>query len=122
MSTVLETSLLRREFGGLTAVNDVTMSVEEGEIYGIVGPNGVGKTTLFNLIAGTVRPTSGQLTLFGERADRLPSYRRSWLGLGRTFQAAQLFSTHTVAQSLRTARGSARRGVRGWLSSHDTEE
>jgi branched-chain amino acid transport system ATP-binding protein len=122
MSTVLETRHLRREFGGLTAVSDVTMSVDEGEIYGIVGPNGAGKTTLFNLVAGTIRPTSGQLTLFGTRADRLPMHRRSWLGLGRTFQAAQLFGTHTVAQGLRTARGSARRGMGGWLAPRDTDE
>jgi branched-chain amino acid transport system ATP-binding protein len=118
MSVLLETKHLRREFGGLVAVKDVTMSVEEGMIFGIVGPNGAGKTTLFNLIAGTIRPTSGQLVLFGERAERLPTHRRSWLGLGRTFQSAQLFSTHTVAASLWSVRGAAKRGPSGWLGTH----
>jgi branched-chain amino acid transport system ATP-binding protein len=119
VSTLLQTRHLRREFGGLVAVKDVTMSVDEGMIFGIVGPNGAGKTTLFNLIAGTIRPTSGQLLLFGQQAERLTTHRRSWLGLGRTFQSAQLFSTHTVAASLRSVRGAAKRGPAGWLGMHD---
>lgn len=115
MTAIVEARELARRFGGLVAVKDVTMDVNEGEIFGIVGPNGAGKTTLFNLIAGTIRPSAGTLTLFGANADRLPAHKRNWMGLGRTFQTPQLFEGQTVRGNLETVRGAAERGLRGWL-------
>jgi branched-chain amino acid transport system ATP-binding protein len=93
------------------------MDVARGEIFGIIGPNGAGKSTLFNVIAGVVPPTSGAVMFEGRRVDRLRPHQRSWLGLGRTFQAAQAFATHTVCESLLSARTSRHRGVSGWLRS-----
>ncbi|MEU1592873.1 ABC transporter ATP-binding protein [Streptomyces sp. NPDC005708] len=114
---VLRTDGLSRHFGGLVALDAVSLEVDRGEIYGVIGPNGAGKSTLFNAIAGVVTPSSGTVTFEGRRIDRLPPHRRSWLGLGRTFQASQSFPTHTVMESLLSARSSLHRGVRGWLRS-----
>jgi branched-chain amino acid transport system ATP-binding protein len=97
---LLETRRLTRRFGGLTAVDDVTLSVPVGEIRGIIGPNGAGKTTLFNLIAGQLRATAGQI-LFqggdftGQRADR-----RAAAGVRRTFQNVRLFRDMTVLENV----------------------
>jgi len=116
MTAILSVQSLTKKFGGLVAVNDITLSIQEGEIYGIVGPNGAGKTTLFNLIAGNIKPSGGTIEAFGLRVDRLLAHKRSWLGLGRTFHSAQLFHTHTVTASLLSARTAGRRGVKGWLA------
>ena len=114
---VLSSTGLTRTFGGLVAVDDVTFEVRRGEIFGVIGPNGAGKSTLFNAIAGVVPPSAGQVSMNGRRIDRLPTHKRSWLGLGRTFQAAQSFPTQTVMESLLSARTARRRGISGWLRS-----
>lgn len=89
-----------RRFGALQALRDVTMEVAVGERRAILGPNGAGKTTLFNIVAGDYLPTSGTVVLFGTDVTRLPPYRRTRLGLSRTYQTSQLFMGLTVAQSL----------------------
>jgi ABC-type branched-subunit amino acid transport system ATPase component len=114
---VLSTDQIGRSFGGLTAVDQISFDVKENEVFGIVGPNGAGKSTLFNLIAGVLPPSSGRITAFGRRIDRLSAHRRCWLGIARTFQAAQLFATHTVEQSLLSAASAQHRGLCGWLRS-----
>ncbi len=106
-----------RRFGGLKAVDSVSMTVSEGEIFGIIGPNGAGKTTLFNLISGNVSTMSGAIELYGRRIERMPVHRRARLGLGRTFQTSQLFAGVTVHENLEIAEVSSRRGVGGWLGS-----
>lgn len=87
-------------FGGLTAVNDVSLKIEGQQIVGLVGPNGAGKTTLFNVISGLVRPTSGQVLFNGEDIVRQPLYRRARIGLGRTFQIPQPMHELTVRENL----------------------
>ena len=86
-------------FGGLTAVNRVSLSVEEGAIIGLIGPNGAGKTTLFNALTGHVR-SAGEVSLFGQRVTNLPAYARTRLGMGRTFQVERPFEGLTVLENV----------------------
>jgi branched-chain amino acid transport system ATP-binding protein len=87
-------------FGGLTAVNDVTLSVGTGDVVGLVGANGAGKTTLFNAISGLVRPTGGKILFDGRDVLRAPMYQRARIGIGRSFQIPQPMHELTVRQNL----------------------
>lgn len=89
-TTVLEIDGLRRAFGGLVAVNDLGFSVGQGEIMGLLGPNGSGKTTALNLISGVLRPDAGTIRLMGQNIAGLASYRIARLGLARTFQLVRV--------------------------------
>lgn len=90
-------------FGGLTAVNDVTLSVATGDVVGLVGANGAGKTTLFNAISGLVRPTTGRIVFNGTDVLKAPMYQRARMGIGRTFQIPQPMHELTVRQNLEVA-------------------
>lgn len=96
----LELTDLGVSFGGIHAVQDVTLTVEQGERRAILGPNGAGKSSLFNLIAGEYRPTSGTVTLFGDNVTRKPIHQRSRMGLGRTYQTSALFPNLTILEHL----------------------
>ena len=98
---ILEVSHLTKTFGGLTAVNDVTFSIEAGEISAIIGPNGAGKTTLFNLISGFLEPTAGSVTFNGEAITGVPVAAVAARGLVRTFQLVQLFPDLTALGNVR---------------------
>src|SRR5881409_1930119 len=100
---MLELDAIGVAFGGLRALEDVSLSVAAGEILGLVGPNGAGKTTLFNVISGTVKPTRGSARFAGEDMRGVPSYRRARTGLGRTFQIPQPMHELTVRENLRVA-------------------
>jgi branched-chain amino acid transport system ATP-binding protein len=89
-----------KSFGGIQAVDGATMSVAVGERRALIGPNGAGKTTLFNLIAGALTVDRGSIQLFGEGVTKWPMRRRAQLGLGRTYQASQLFLQLTVEANL----------------------
>ncbi len=106
---LLEVTGLTRRFGGLTAVSDVSFSVVKGEIFGIIGPNGAGKTTLFNVIAGHFLPSAGTVAFDGEAISGQSSDAIGRRGIGRTFQAVQVFAQETVAENLRRADVLARR-------------
>src|SRR3954452_6231222 len=90
-SPLLEVKGLLKRFGGVRAVNDLSFTVEGGSITALIGPNGSGKTTAFNLIGGTMSADGGEIWLDGRRIDRLRPWRRAYLGLGRTFQITRLF-------------------------------
>jgi branched-chain amino acid transport system ATP-binding protein len=90
-------------FGGLKAVDAVSITVRRGERRAIIGPNGAGKTTLFNAIAGTFPPTSGRIVFNGRDVTRLPAHRRAHRGMSRTFQITNLFPTLTVAENMQLA-------------------
>jgi ABC-type branched-subunit amino acid transport system ATPase component/ABC-type branched-subunit amino acid transport system permease subunit len=100
---VLEARDVRVEFDGLVAVDRASLRLDEGQIVGLIGPNGAGKTTLFNAISGLVRPTSGTVHLFGDDVTSLEVHERARLGLGRTFQAIQLFPQLSVYENLLVA-------------------
>ena len=90
-------------FGGVRALDDVSMHVERGEIVGLIGPNGAGKTTLLNVISGARPPQGGSVRVFGEQVADLPAEYRSVFGLARSFQDARLFPGLTVAETVQVA-------------------
>jgi branched-chain amino acid transport system ATP-binding protein len=98
--TVLETSNLTMQFGGLTAVNRFDMEVMEGEILGLIGPNGAGKTTIFNVISGVYRPTEGQIFFEGEDITGYKPHQTVKRGISRTFQQTTLFNNFTVLDNI----------------------
>jgi branched-chain amino acid transport system ATP-binding protein len=98
--SALEVSRLTHDFGGLRALDDVSLAAHPGERLVILGPNGAGKTTLFNAITGLLRPASGRIRLHGEEVTRLAPHARAQRGLGRTFQITTLFSGLTVLESV----------------------
>ena len=100
---ILRTDKATIKFGGLTAVNELTMEVSPGEIYGLIGPNGAGKTTIFNLLTGVYEPTSGDITIGGTRVNGLKPYQISRLGVSRTFQNIRLFPSMSVLENVVTA-------------------
>jgi branched-chain amino acid transport system permease protein len=98
--TVLEIRDLVKTFGGVTAVDGVSLSIRRGSITGLIGPNGSGKTTVFNCMTGTFRPTSGQVLLNGRDITSEKVWTRAHDGLGRTFQITRLFKSMTVLDNL----------------------
>ena len=104
MGITLKTENLSRHFGGVRALNGVTVSVEERTVRGIIGPNGAGKTTLFNLITGRIPATSGQVIFQGEDITKLSVHDRVRLGVSRTFQINSLFSGSSAFENVRIAR------------------
>jgi branched-chain amino acid transport system ATP-binding protein len=98
--SALEVSRLTHDFGGLRALDGVSLEVQPGERLVILGPNGAGKTTLFNSITGLLRPASGRIRLHGEDVTRLAPHARAQRGLGRTFQITTLFAGLTVLESV----------------------
>jgi len=100
---VLETKELTKQFGGLTAVNAVSMHINEGDIVGLIGPNGAGKTTLVNAIAGLNPPTSGQVFMFGENTTGKTPEKMCRRRLSRTFQIPVPFPKMTVLENVMTA-------------------
>ena len=99
-TVVLEVDSIRKEFGGLVAVNDISFRLKAGEIMGLIGPNGAGKSTTFNLITGVLKATSGRVRFLNERLDLLPAREISRLGVGRTFQHVQLLGNMTVLENV----------------------
>ena len=101
MSTpVLETRNLTRRFGGLTAVDNLSLALPSGQLHAIIGPNGAGKTTLFNLISGMLRPHAGQVFFRGRDITGLASHEISRLGIKRTLQVKSVFAQLSVADNL----------------------
>jgi branched-chain amino acid transport system ATP-binding protein len=90
---------LSKEFGGLRALDSVSLTVAPGERRAIIGPNGAGKTTLFSLISGEARPTGGRIALFGRDVTRYAPHRRAGLGLARTYQITNLFPRLTALEN-----------------------
>lgn len=99
-SPILQLDKVSRHFGGLKAVDDVSLSVQTGSIHALIGPNGAGKSTLFNLITG-VNPVSGGRILFqGQAVEHLPAHRRTQAGMARSFQNLQLFGDMSVLENV----------------------
>lgn len=97
---LLDVKKLTKNFGGLTAVGDVTMHLNEGELVGLIGPNGAGKTTLFNLLTGVYEPSEGTVSLDGTILNGMKPYKVASLGLSRTFQNIRLFKEMTVLDNV----------------------
>lgn len=102
-SPMLEIHNLTVRFGGLTAINELNLQITEGEIFALVGPNGAGKTTVLNCISGLIKPAAGSIQFAGQELLSLAAHKRAELGIGRTFQQLQLFSSMTVLDNLLAA-------------------
>mgnify|MGYP003694046755 CR=1 FL=1 len=100
MAPILEIDGLTKRFGGVAAVNRVSLSLEPGRIYGLIGPNGSGKTTLFNCITGVETRDEGAIRFRGQRIDGLAPHRIFHLGMGRTFQIIRVFPELTALENL----------------------
>ena len=105
---ILAISGLTKHFGGIRAVDGVDLSIAEGELAGLIGPNGSGKTTVFNLVTGIYHPDGGSVTLDGKSLVGLPPHRINRLGIARTFQNIRLFRNLTVLDNVRIAHHSHR--------------
>ncbi len=92
-----------KRFGGLAAVDNVSFEVEKGDIFGLIGPNGSGKTTIFNLISGFIKPDSGSINFKGRRIDGLKTHKICHLGIGRTFQVVKPLKRMTVLDNVMAA-------------------
>lgn len=101
---VLELRKVSKSFGGITAVRDVSLSVEQGAILGLIGPNGAGKTTLFNLVTGIYAPTSGEILFGGRNLAELQPHEITDSGLARTFQNIRIFGQMTVLENVMIGR------------------
>ena len=97
---LLELRNVTRRFGGVVALDDVSLDVEEGEIAGLIGPNGAGKTTAFNVITRLYRPNAGEVVFAGESLLRTPAHKIVRRGIARTFQNVELFSSMTVLDNV----------------------
>jgi branched-chain amino acid transport system ATP-binding protein len=100
VAVALAVRSLRKDFGGVLAVEDVGFDVAEGEILGLIGPNGAGKTTLFNLVSGYLRPTRGSVALFGRDVTGLAPFALARLGVSRTFQVVRPFPRLSVLENV----------------------
>lgn len=118
MTAILETASVRREFGALVAVDDVSISIERETLHSIIGPNGAGKTTLFNLVSGTLKPTSGKVFYKGRDITGLPMHRAIHMGIGRSFQITNIFPNLTVLENVRLACQATGRDSYRLLRSH----
>lgn len=96
----LELRDIHMNFGGLKALNGVSLKIDEPQLVGLIGPNGAGKTTLTNIIDGAYNPTRGTVWFNGERIDRLPPYHIAHRGIGRTFQVTRAFRRMTVMENM----------------------
>ncbi len=112
---ILAVERIRKDFGGLVALDDVTIDVEPLTITALIGPNGAGKTTLFNVVAGVYAPSRGRVWLGGQSLNGKPPHERARLGIVRTFQNAQLFDNMNVMENVMVGRHSRSRS--GMVSS-----
>ncbi len=112
----LEVGGVVKSFGGLRALQDVSLSVEQGEIRAIIGPNGAGKSTLFNVMTGLLSPDSGEVVFDGERISGLPPHRIIRKGIGRSFQITNIFPRMSVFENVQVALFSQHRENRAALS------
>jgi branched-chain amino acid transport system ATP-binding protein len=111
MPELLRLDRVFKSYGGLMAVNGVSLSVQQGEILGLIGPNGAGKTTLFNTIAGSIRPSAGRILFNGEDITKLGAHQRCRRGIARTFQLVRPFPDLTALANVAVGRVYGRGGI-----------
>ncbi len=115
MTACIQTKNVSKIFGGLTAVNDVTLDVMEGSITSIIGPNGAGKTTLFNCISGYYTPEIGTIAFYGKEIQGLPTYQIAKIGISRTYQNIRLFREMTAIENIMVGQHTRQKNT--WIDS-----
>lgn len=115
---ILETQSVRKEFGALVAVDDVSIQVQPNIIHSLIGPNGAGKTTFFNLLSGNLPVTAGRVYFKGKNITHLPLHRTAHLGIGRSFQITNIFPNLTVLENIRLACQALGKGNFRFMRSH----
>ncbi|MGA2013704.1 MAG: ATP-binding cassette domain-containing protein, partial [Solirubrobacteraceae bacterium] len=100
---LLDVRGLRVTYGGVVAVDDVDLSIAEGEVYGLIGPNGAGKTSMVDALTGYTKPASGTVVFGGQDITRMRPYKRARMRLARTFQSVELFDDLTIDENLLVA-------------------
>jgi branched-chain amino acid transport system ATP-binding protein len=116
MTELLRALRLTKRFGGLAAVNDVSIDLWQGRIHAVIGPNGAGKSTLTNLLSGDLEPSSGEVTLAGQNVTGWTPEKISRAGLGRSYQKTNIFQPFTVWENVRLAAQARRPHPARWLS------
>jgi branched-chain amino acid transport system ATP-binding protein len=116
----LNVESLSKEFGGVTALNEINIKVDVGEKLAIIGPNGAGKSTLFNVLCGQLKPTKGNIYFYGEEISKYPVHKRCQLGLARSFQLNSLCQNLTVLESMMLAVLGTKSSRFGWFKSVNT--
>jgi branched-chain amino acid transport system ATP-binding protein len=118
--SALVTKQLIKRFGGVTATDNVSLTVEPGELHAVIGPNGAGKSTLIGQLAGEIAPDSGSVELLGETVTHMPVHKRAKLGLARTYQITQLAKEFTALDNVLLAvNARAGHNFRFWTNAHD---
>ncbi len=112
---ILQVRQLSKSFGGLAAVDDVSLDVKVGELHAVIGPNGAGKTTLINVLSGDLSPSAGSVLFRGIEMANLPPERRSRLGVGRSYQKVNIFPEFSVLENCRLAAQSREPRPLNWL-------
>jgi len=112
---ILQVHRLSKHFGGLAAVDGVSMDIHTGELHAVIGPNGAGKTTLLNLLAGDLSASSGSIRFGGKEVAHLPPERRSRLGIGRSYQKVNIFAAFSALENCRLAAQSRDPHPLNWL-------
>jgi len=112
---MLELARLSKAFGGVRAVDELTLDLPRGAVFGLIGPNGSGKTTIINLISGLYTPTSGEILFEGGKIGGMPSHRIVRRGIARTFQNMRLFSELSVEDNIRVFQAPHTRKIADWL-------
>jgi branched-chain amino acid transport system ATP-binding protein len=117
---IIETINIRKEFGALVAVDDVSLKVRKNALHAIIGPNGAGKTTFFNLLSGNLEPTSGQVFFKGRDITHKPVHQTIHFGIGRSFQITNIFPSLSVFENIRLAsQALGRDNFKFWRSASD---
>jgi branched-chain amino acid transport system ATP-binding protein len=119
---LLTLTKVSKSFGGVSAVRNVSLTVDKGEILGVMGPNGSGKTTLFNLVSGALVPDSGEINFLGERTNGLPPHQLCRRGLARTFQLVRPFAGLTARENVLVGLGYGRERRTGALARDQADE
>ena len=120
MTTLLSVDAVTRRFGGLVAVNNVSIDLRLGEVHAVIGTNGAGKSTLINMLSGEIGASSGRITLDGQDITRRAQHRRARAGIGRSYQRTTIFPEFTVLENCRLAAQAATpRPWAIWQASHD---
>lgn len=103
-NNILELEMLRKNFGGVVAVSDLSLHIEKGCVTSLIGPNGAGKTTIFNLVTGFVEPSAGQIKFAGRHLTKMKPHTIASIGIGRTFQNVQIFPKMSVMENIMVGR------------------